>query len=131
MRWKHGLFLFVVFYFVCGTDGDSFQHHTLQRVINGYYSELTSFTLEAIHSDSVVKCCVNCSTNTNCLSVLLNSDSRQCVLLSKAISLLATSKPDLPLNIQAFTKRKFTLIFHYSNGNECTLVNTFLIYSNI
>lgn len=104
-----------------GGDGSSFQHQTFNRAKNGSYADFIPYTLEEMYTVSVIKCCTTCTINANCFSVVFNSDSTQCILLSKGISLDAPTKPELPSNIQAFTKRKFIekLFFPLRKVNHC------------
>ena len=106
---------FAVVSLVTGSDGIPYhQHWNFNRVNFGNYTRLISYSLEKLNVQSLITCCVHCSINTTCVSVVFDLEFRQCFLLPKAISLDASGKSILPPHIQALTKRKLIprVIYH-------------------
>ncbi|XP_062589134.1 perlucin-like protein [Saccostrea cucullata] len=87
-----------------GGNGREFQHFTLHRATRGDYNELVSFAIETKKVVSVIKCSASCLTNKYCASLVFDSDSNQCYLLSRGISLNDPSKSYLSTNLIAYTQ---------------------------
>ncbi|XP_062582899.1 C-type lectin TsL-like isoform X2 [Saccostrea cucullata] len=79
----------------------------LYRVTNGRVGNFEVYTEEQIFKLSELDCSRSCIKNKKCLSIVFYSENGQCHLLSRGIS-QNVSEPNLPPNIQVYTRRGLT-----------------------